>query len=197
MIFMVLSCVLCMTLIVFIYVYYGLFICTNLVDVISLFFTGFSFHLPNLGKNWPVSDKNRPKLTRRFSKKPADLSVKPAAFRCFWFSLFLHRLRCVSTEFFQLSPILLNFLKTDMTDPIFFVPPNFQTLKEGRNAQLAAICQPIQPYFSRRLTYIIAKTLPLPPHLKPLAQRRQWQASMAVGKNKRISKGKKGGKKKT
>jgi hypothetical protein len=37
MIFMVLSCVLCMTLMVFIYVYYGLFICTNLIDVMSLF----------------------------------------------------------------------------------------------------------------------------------------------------------------
>jgi hypothetical protein len=41
MIFMVLSCVLCMTLMMFIYVYYGLFACTNLVDVISLFFTVF------------------------------------------------------------------------------------------------------------------------------------------------------------
>jgi hypothetical protein len=32
-----LSCVLCMTLMMFIYVYYGLFACTNLIDVISLF----------------------------------------------------------------------------------------------------------------------------------------------------------------
>jgi hypothetical protein len=40
-IFMVLSCVLCMTLMVFIYVYYELFACTNLVDVMSLFFTVF------------------------------------------------------------------------------------------------------------------------------------------------------------
>jgi hypothetical protein len=47
--------------------------------------------------------------TRRtgLSVKPADLSVKladlspkPTAFRCSWFSLFLHRLRYVSTEFF-------------------------------------------------------------------------------------------------
>jgi hypothetical protein len=51
MIFMVLSCVLCMTLMVFIFVYYGLFTCTNLVDVMSLFFTVFSFHLPIFDKN--------------------------------------------------------------------------------------------------------------------------------------------------
>jgi Na+/alanine symporter len=37
MILMVLNCVLCMTLIVFIDVYYGLFACTNLVDVMPLF----------------------------------------------------------------------------------------------------------------------------------------------------------------
>jgi hypothetical protein len=43
MILMVLSCVLCMTLMVFIYVYYGLFVYTNLVDVISLFSTVFLF----------------------------------------------------------------------------------------------------------------------------------------------------------
>jgi hypothetical protein len=63
MILMVLSCVLCMTLIVFIYMYYGLFTCTNLVDVMSLFFMVFSFHLLNFGKNWSVSGKNRPELT--------------------------------------------------------------------------------------------------------------------------------------
>jgi hypothetical protein len=57
-IFMVLSCVLCMTLTVFIYVYYELFICINLVDVMSLFFTVFSFNLPIFDKNQPISDKN-------------------------------------------------------------------------------------------------------------------------------------------
>jgi hypothetical protein len=36
-IFIVLSCVLCITLMVFIYMYYGLFTYTNLIDVISLF----------------------------------------------------------------------------------------------------------------------------------------------------------------
>jgi hypothetical protein len=41
MIFMVLSYVLYITLIVLIYVYYGLFARTNLVDVMSLFFTVF------------------------------------------------------------------------------------------------------------------------------------------------------------
>jgi hypothetical protein len=40
-ILMVLSCVLYMTLMVFIYVYYRLFACTNLVDVMSLFFIFF------------------------------------------------------------------------------------------------------------------------------------------------------------
>jgi hypothetical protein len=43
MILMVLSCVLCITLMVFIYVYYGLFVYTNLVDVISLFSMVFLF----------------------------------------------------------------------------------------------------------------------------------------------------------
>jgi hypothetical protein len=62
MILMVLSCVLCMTLIVFIYVYYGLFACTNLVDVMPLFFTVFLFHLPIFGKNCPVSGKIRPEI---------------------------------------------------------------------------------------------------------------------------------------
>jgi hypothetical protein len=37
MILMFLSCVLCMSLMVFIYVYYGLFACTNLVNVMPLF----------------------------------------------------------------------------------------------------------------------------------------------------------------
>jgi hypothetical protein len=44
MILMVLSCVLCMTLMMFIYVYYGLFTCTNLVDGMLLFPTVLSFH---------------------------------------------------------------------------------------------------------------------------------------------------------
>jgi hypothetical protein len=54
-----LSCVLCMTLMVFIYVYYGLFVCINLVDVMSLVLQFFSFHLPIFGKNRPVSVKIR------------------------------------------------------------------------------------------------------------------------------------------
>jgi hypothetical protein len=41
MVFMDLSCVLCMTLMVFIYVYNRLFACTHLVDVMSLFFMIF------------------------------------------------------------------------------------------------------------------------------------------------------------
>jgi hypothetical protein len=53
MILMLLSCVLCITLMVFIYVYYRLFACTNLVDVMSLFSTVFSFHLPIFWQNSP------------------------------------------------------------------------------------------------------------------------------------------------
>jgi hypothetical protein len=63
MLLIVLCYVLCITLMVYIYVYYGLFTCTNLVQLILLFFTVFSFHLPNFDKNRPVSDKNHPKLT--------------------------------------------------------------------------------------------------------------------------------------
>jgi hypothetical protein len=45
--------------------------------------------------------RQKPSGTRYagFQKKPADLSVKPAAFQCSQFSLFLRRLRCVSIEF--------------------------------------------------------------------------------------------------
>jgi hypothetical protein len=64
MILMILSCILCMTLMMFIYMYYGLFVCTNLVDDMPLFFMIFSFHLPIFGKI-------RPKIA-----KIGDLSVK-------------------------------------------------------------------------------------------------------------------------
>jgi hypothetical protein len=100
MIFMVLSCVLCMTLMLFIYVYYGLFACTNLVDVMLLFFMIFSFHLPIFDKNQLVFGTNRPEITRQFSEKTANLSAKPANLSVFPVSLFLRRLRCVSAEFF-------------------------------------------------------------------------------------------------
>jgi hypothetical protein len=70
MILMVLSCVLCMTLMMFIYMYYGLFACINLVYVIPLFFMiFFSFHLLIFGKIYPISDKIRPKIaTMNFEK---------------------------------------------------------------------------------------------------------------------------------
>jgi hypothetical protein len=86
MIFMVLSCVLCMTLILFIYVYYGLFTCTNLVDVISLFFTVFSFHLPIFDKKWPIFGKNRPDIATPFflKNRPIYRSNRPI-YRCYWF----------------------------------------------------------------------------------------------------------------
>jgi hypothetical protein len=55
----------------------------------------------------------KPSGTRRIglSVKPADLSPKPAAFRCSRFLLFLHRLRCVSAKFFRFSPIFADFFK--------------------------------------------------------------------------------------
>jgi hypothetical protein len=59
MIFMILSCVPYIILMMFIYVYYGLFTYTNLIDVISVFFTVFSFYLLIFNKNCSVSDKNR------------------------------------------------------------------------------------------------------------------------------------------
>jgi hypothetical protein len=77
MILMILSCVLCMTLMIFIYVYYRLFSYTNLVDVMSLFFTVFSFYLPNFGKNRPVSDKNRPEIATPIFRKAGRISVFP------------------------------------------------------------------------------------------------------------------------
>jgi hypothetical protein len=100
MIFMVLSCVLCITLIVFIYVYYELFICTTLVDIMLLFFTVFSFYLPIFDKNQPVSDINHPKIDRRFSKKLIDLSANPTDLSVFLVSLFLRHLRYVLIVFF-------------------------------------------------------------------------------------------------
>jgi hypothetical protein len=74
-IFMVLSCVICMTFILFIYVYYRLFVCTNLVDVMSLFFMIFSFNLLIFDKKRPVPTKIVRKWPRRFSEKPTDLSA--------------------------------------------------------------------------------------------------------------------------
>jgi hypothetical protein len=66
-----------LTVFVFIYVYYGLFICTNLVYVISLVFTVFSFHLLIFGKkNRPVSDKIHPEIATLIFEKITNLSVK-------------------------------------------------------------------------------------------------------------------------
>jgi hypothetical protein len=97
---MVLSCVLCMTLMVFIYVYYGLFACTNLVDVMPLFFHDFFIPSTDFWQKSPDFLQNSPGNRHvDFWEKPADLSVKPAAFRSSRFSLFLHRLQCVLAEF--------------------------------------------------------------------------------------------------
>jgi hypothetical protein len=106
MILMLLSCVLCMTLMVFIYVYYGLFACTILVDVMSLFSRFFRSIYRISAKFGRFSVKPARNSPRRFlekladlSVKPADLSVKPGVFRCFRFSLFLRHLRCISADF--------------------------------------------------------------------------------------------------
>jgi hypothetical protein len=71
MIFMVLSCVLCMTLMIFIYVYYGLFVYTNLVYVM-LFFTIFSFHLLIFDKNRLVFRKKKSIISGAFQSIFSD-----------------------------------------------------------------------------------------------------------------------------
>jgi hypothetical protein len=129
-IFMVLSCVLCMTLMMFIYVYYGLFVCTNLVDVMSLFFTGFSFHLSIFNKNQPVFDKNWPEIatlifwkTDQFIKQTDRFIDKIGRF----ISVFgFHCFSVVSDTF---RPNFSDFFKNrwNWWRPVFVVPPNFQT----------------------------------------------------------------------
>jgi hypothetical protein len=104
MILMILSCVLCMTLMIFIYVYYRLFAYTNLVDVMSLFFTVFSFYLPNFSKNRPISDKNPPEIATPIFRKTGRISV----FRVFTVTpLFLVSFG----HFFQFLPNFNEFLK--------------------------------------------------------------------------------------
>jgi hypothetical protein len=136
MILMVLNYILCMTLMVFIYVYYGVFIYTNLVDVM-LFFTVFSFYLPIFDKNRPVSAKLRPKITTPILKKISDLSVKLAEFRYSQFSLFLRRLRCVSTKFSQILPIFPKFFKNrrNCSGLVFLLRLNFRTLVVPRRVR--------------------------------------------------------------
>jgi hypothetical protein len=108
MILMVLSCVLCMTLMVFIYVYYGLFACTNLVDVMLLFFTIFSFHLPNFSKNRPVSSKNCPELVTPFFGKTGQFIGESSGISVFLvFSVHLSS----PGSFGQIFLIFTDFLK--------------------------------------------------------------------------------------
>jgi hypothetical protein len=76
MILMILSCVLCMTLIVFIFIYYGLFECINLVDVMPLFFMIFCFIYRFSAKIARFLAKFIRKSPRRFLRKITDLSVK-------------------------------------------------------------------------------------------------------------------------
>jgi hypothetical protein len=86
-------------------------------------FHGFLFHLQfSIKIGWfPV--KTARILPRRFSKKPANLSV-------FLVLLFLRHLRCVLAEFSWFLPIFTDFFKTrrDRWRPIFVVPLNFRTL---------------------------------------------------------------------
>jgi hypothetical protein len=67
-----------MTLIVFIYVYYRLFGCINLIDVMLLFFTIFSFYLSIFGKIHPISSKKHPEITTMNFREIVNLSVKSA-----------------------------------------------------------------------------------------------------------------------
>jgi hypothetical protein len=96
---MVLSYVLCMTLMMFIYVYYRLFTCINLVDVMSLFSRFFRSIYRFLAKIVRFLIKFARKSSRRFLKKLADLSVKLPYFSVPGVLLFIHRLRFVSIEF--------------------------------------------------------------------------------------------------
>jgi hypothetical protein len=105
---MILNYVLCITLMMFIYVYYELFTCINLVYVISLFFMIFSLHLPNFDKNRPISDKNHPELATPFFRKnrPIYRSNRPIYRengRISVFFIFTVRLRCVSINFSRFS----------------------------------------------------------------------------------------------
>jgi hypothetical protein len=69
-ILMVLSCVLYMTLMVFIYVYYRLFACTNLVDVMSLFFIFFcSIYRFSTKIVWFLKKKIPPEITTAIFRK--------------------------------------------------------------------------------------------------------------------------------
>jgi hypothetical protein len=101
------SCVLCMTLMLFIYVYYVLFTYTNLLDVMLLFFTIFSFNLP-------IFDKKM----ANFGQNPLEnchtgfLKNRPI-YRCFQFSLFLRRLRCVSADFYRFFQKPTGLMKSD------------------------------------------------------------------------------------
>jgi hypothetical protein len=109
--FMVLSCVICITLMVFIYVYYGLFTCINLVDVMSLFFTGFSLYLPIFNKNRPVSGTNRLKIAYR----PNRPIYRCSRFHCSSVVFGAFRL-----NFFDFHRLLPNFSKTNIIHDIRF-----------------------------------------------------------------------------
>jgi hypothetical protein len=107
MILMVLSCVLCITLMVFIYVYYELFACTNLVYVISLFFTVFLFHLS-------ISVKIARKSPRRFFGKNRPHFSLPG-FYCS--SVVAGTFRPIFSEFCR---FFFNFPKTNGIDELWF-----------------------------------------------------------------------------
>jgi hypothetical protein len=80
-----------MTLMTFIYMYYGLFACINLVYICFSWF--FSFHLLIFGKIYPISDKIRPKIaTMNFEKncwfngEVGRLITKIGRISVFWIS---------------------------------------------------------------------------------------------------------------
>jgi hypothetical protein len=87
---MVWICVLCVTFMVFIYAYYRLFACINLVDVMSLFCTVFSFQWSILWKIWPIFHIIRPEISKLvFDKIRLDNSVNSTKFWFSYFSMFL------------------------------------------------------------------------------------------------------------
>jgi hypothetical protein len=64
MTFIVCICVLCVTLMLFIYMYYALFKYTNLVDVMPLFFTVFPFQCSVLWIIQPIFNIIRSEIVR-------------------------------------------------------------------------------------------------------------------------------------
>jgi hypothetical protein len=128
--------VLCVTFMVFIYVYYELFACRNLVYVMS-FFTVFSFQWSISWKIRPVSTKIVQESSGRFSGKVGDFSmnltnnsVKPAEICVSKNWLFLRPCQPNFTEFFW-------FFQNPMGSPWseFYLPAKFSNPDAGTHTK--------------------------------------------------------------